>query len=67
MPERSQPTPPQTGDAARFDRPLAEGTRRSCIVIVELFDEEALHDIGIVVDAVSAVIDRSRTTRSRSQ
>lgn len=43
--------------AARFDRPLAEVTRRSCIVIVELFDDDTLHDIGIVVDAVSAVID----------
>ena len=42
--------------AARFERPLADVTRRSCIVIVELLQEEALHDIGIVVDAVSAVI-----------
>lgn len=43
--------------AARFERPLADVTRRSCIVIVELFEEEALHDLGMVVDAVSAVID----------
>lgn len=43
--------------AARFERPLADVTRRSCIVIVELFQEEALHDLGIVVDSVSAVID----------
>lgn len=43
--------------AARFDRPLADVTRRSCIVIVELFQDDAQHDIGIVVDAVSAVID----------
>ncbi len=43
--------------AARFDRALADITRRSCIVIVELFQDDAHHDIGVVVDAVSAVID----------
>lgn len=43
--------------AARFERPLAAVTRRSCIVIVELLQDDAQHDIGIVVDAVSAVID----------
>lgn len=42
--------------AARFGRPLAEVTRRTCIVVVEINDGER-RDVGVVVDAVSAVLD----------
>lgn len=43
--------------AARFGGENSRIGRRSCIVIVELHDGEALQDIGIVVDAVNEVID----------
>ncbi|MBS1129987.1 MAG: CheW-like protein [Proteobacteria bacterium] len=43
--------------AARFNgQPTAVG-RRTCIVIVEVPDEDARHDIGIIVDAVSEVLE----------
>ena len=43
--------------AARFGGKSAEAGKRTCIVIVEVNDEEARHDIGIMVDAVSEVLD----------
>lgn len=42
---------------ARFARGRSEPTRRSCFVIVELRHQEAPLDIGVLVDAVSAVIE----------
>lgn len=43
--------------AARFGGTQTEIGRRTCIVIVEVQDDEAKHDIGIIVDAVSEVLD----------
>jgi len=43
--------------AARFGSETSRVGRRTCIVIIELHDGEALQDIGIVVDAVNEVID----------
>ena len=47
--------------AARFGGTAAEAGRRTCIVIVEVADEIgdqiSSHDIGIMVDAVSEVLD----------
>ena len=43
--------------SARFGGRVAEVSRRTCIVIVEVIDEETQHDIGIMVDAVSEVLD----------
>ena len=43
--------------AVRFGRPRGELTARSCIVIVEAQQEGEQHDLGVVVDAVSAVAD----------
>ena len=43
--------------AARFGGSQTEVGRRTCIVIVEVQDDEAKHDIGIMVDAVSEVLD----------
>ncbi len=43
--------------AARFGRPPAAVTRRTCVVIVEIGSEDARLDIGVVVDSVSQVID----------
>ena len=43
--------------AARFGGKSAELNRRTCIVIVEVSDQETRHDIGIMVDAVSEVLD----------
>jgi len=43
--------------AVRFGRsPLSE-TRRTCIVILEVQQADEQHDIGVMVDAVSAVVE----------
>jgi purine-binding chemotaxis protein CheW len=42
--------------AVRFGRTTADVTRRSCIVILEVHQELLQYDIGVVVDAVSAVV-----------
>jgi len=43
--------------AVRFGREPSPVTRRSCIVIVEMKTASEKHDIGIVVDSVSAVLE----------
>jgi len=43
--------------AVRFGRSTANETRRTCIVILEVQQNEDRHDIGIMVDAVSAVVE----------
>ena len=43
--------------SARFGRKPAEITRRTCIVIIEVETDEEKHDIGVVVDAVSEVLE----------
>ena len=43
--------------SARFGAKVAEIGRRTCIVIVEVQMEEGRHDIGILVDAVSEVLE----------
>ena len=43
--------------SARFGGKTTEVPRRTCIVIVEVSDGEMRHDIGIMVDAVSEVLD----------
>src|SRR5450759_3536018 len=43
--------------AVRFGRPRVEATRRTCIVILEVEEQDEQHDIGVVVDAVSAVVE----------
>jgi len=43
--------------AARFGGHASAVGRRTCIVIVEVQDDDARHDIGIMVDAVSEVLD----------
>jgi len=43
--------------AARFGGKISEVQRRTCIVIVEVTQEDAKHDIGIMVDAVSEVLE----------
>ena len=43
--------------SARFGGPASTVSRRTCIVIVEVSDGEMRHDIGIMVDAVSEVLD----------
>ncbi len=43
--------------AVRFGRAPTAVTRRTCIVIVEVAQEEAHQDIGIIVDAVNAVLE----------
>lgn len=43
--------------SARFNRAPTQVTRRSCIVIIEAQSEEEKHDIGLVVDAVSEVLE----------
>jgi purine-binding chemotaxis protein CheW len=43
--------------AVRFGRPRSEVTPRTCIVIVEAQRSGEQHDLGVVVDAVSAVAE----------
>ncbi len=43
--------------AARFGGKVSAVQRRTCIVIVEVTQEDAKHDIGIMVDAVSEVLE----------
>lgn len=43
--------------AARFGGQQTVIGKRTCIVIVEIQDEDARHDIGIIVDAVSEVLE----------
>lgn len=43
--------------AVRFGRTVTETTKRTCNVIVEITAEEETIDIGIVVDAVSEVLE----------
>ena len=45
--------------AARFGGRQTETSRRTCIVIIELTTADERHDIGIVVDAVSEVLEVS--------
>ncbi len=43
--------------SARFGRKVAEVTRRTCIVIIEVQAEDGWRDVGVVVDAVNAVLE----------
>jgi len=43
--------------SARFGRPASAVTRRSCIVIIEAESEGEKQDLGVVVDAVSEVLE----------
>jgi purine-binding chemotaxis protein CheW len=43
--------------AARFSERAAEITRRTCIVIVEVKLRGEARDVGMIVDAVNAVLD----------
>ncbi|MDP8567338.1 chemotaxis protein CheW [Methylophilus aquaticus] len=43
--------------AARFDKPTAEITRKTCIVIIEVAHEDSTQVVGVMVDAVNEVLD----------
>lgn len=43
--------------AVRFDKPMSQVSKHTCIVIVELEQNEQQLDVGLVVDSVSEVID----------
>ena len=43
--------------AARFGGRQTEISKRTCIIIVEVSDSDIQHDIGVVVDSVSEVLD----------
>lgn len=43
--------------SARFGRQTSEVTRRSCIVIIEAAAQDGIQDVGLLVDAVSAVLE----------
>ncbi|MDX8400237.1 MAG: chemotaxis protein CheW [Gallionellaceae bacterium] len=48
--------------STRFGRNKTEVSRRTCIVIIEVqADEEAKHDIGVMVDSVSEVLEIPRS------
>ncbi len=43
--------------AVRFERPPGETTRRTCIVIIEVDSAKGHQEMGIIVDAVSEVLE----------
>lgn len=43
--------------AARFDKPSAQITRKTCIVIIEVAHTEGTQVVGVMVDAVNEVVD----------
>lgn len=43
--------------SARFGKQTVAVTKRTCIVIVEIESNDGRHDIGVVVDAVNAVLE----------
>ncbi|HJV25004.1 MAG TPA: chemotaxis protein CheW [Aromatoleum sp.] len=43
--------------SARFGRSRTNISRRTCILIVEVADDERRYDLGVVVDAVSEVLE----------
>lgn len=43
--------------AVRFGRPPREATKRTCIVIIEVDTANGAQDMGVVVDAVSEVLE----------
>jgi len=43
--------------AVRFGRSKIEPTRRTCIVVLDMQEKQEQHDIGVVADAVSAVVE----------
>ena len=45
--------------SARFGGQQTEASRRTCIIIIEIGTAEERHDIGVVVDAVSEVLEVS--------
>lgn len=47
--------------SCRFGNKATEVARRTCIVIIELSDGETSQDIGIMVDAVSEVLEIARS------
>ncbi|MBB1268336.1 chemotaxis protein CheW [Shewanella sp. SR44-3] len=47
--------------SARFGGNQSSIVKRTCIVIIEVLNEEGMQDIGVVVDAVSEVIEISHT------
>lgn len=45
----------------RISREILQLTRRTCIVIIEVESGEERHDVGVVVDAVSEVLEIAAT------
>ncbi len=43
--------------SARFGRNRTEVSRRTCIVIIEVESDDEKHDIGVMVDSVSEVLE----------
>ncbi|WP_455385749.1 chemotaxis protein CheW [Acidihalobacter prosperus] len=51
--------------SVRFGRAPTEVRRRSCIVIVEVGDQETRQDLGIIVDAVNEVVEIEADSQER--
>ena len=51
--------------SVRFGRAPTQVRRRSCIVIVEVGDEETRQDLGIIVDAVNEVVEIESSSQER--
>jgi purine-binding chemotaxis protein CheW len=47
--------------SARFGRSKTEVSRRTCIVIIEVENADEKHDIGVMVDSVSEVLEIPRS------
>jgi len=48
---------PVTDLSVRFGKPANPVTKRTCIVIIEIHTQGERQDVGVVVDAVNAVLD----------
>ena len=47
--------------SVRFGRNKTEVSRRTCIVIIEVEEQDEKHDIGVMVDSVSEVLEIARS------
>lgn len=51
--------------SVRFGRKPTEVRKRSCIVIVEVGEQEARQDLGVIVDAVNEVVEMETSSQER--
>ena len=43
--------------SSRFGRPATQVTRRTCIIIIEIINDDEQQEVGVIVDAVNEVLE----------